>query len=123
MVFHPGMQLDPKAENGDFVGRMIEPLTIILWSLLVGATSAGMTAAIRELPSVYKKMMERKKPWACDICMSFWTVGLLGLGLSIWGERELILVCGPAYPWALWVLCKISAPVGPPPPELKDSDA
>jgi hypothetical protein len=87
---------------------MIEPLHIVLWSLLVGATSAGMTVAIRALPLVKKWIEQMKKPWACDVCMSFWTVGLLALGLGFWRGWENVLVCGPAYPWALWVLCKVT---------------
>jgi len=102
---------------------VFDPSLILFWAVALGATSAGMTAVIRTLPPVTRWMMERKKPWACDICMSFWTVGLLGLGLGYWQGWEHTLACGPAYPWALWVLCRISEPVGPPPPELEDSDA
>lgn len=102
---------------------MIAPLPILFWALFIGATSAGMTVAIRGLPTVKKWMMQRKKPWACDVCMSFWTTGLVALLVAGHYGHELIVSCGPAYPWALWVLCKITAPTGPPPMELEDSDA
>jgi len=102
---------------------VIKPLTILLWALAVGATSAGITVAVRALPFVYRWVEEQKKPWGCDICMSFWIVGLLGLGLGHWQGWEYVLVCGPAYPWAMWVLCKVSEPKGPPPFSLEDSDA
>jgi hypothetical protein len=95
-----------------------------IWSLLLGATSAGVTTAVRALPVVYSWMLERKKPWACDICMSFWTVALITLGLALWQRDETLLVtAGPAYPWALWVLRKTSEPHGPPPmPPLEDGE-
>lgn len=93
---------------------MIEPLTLLLWSLLVGSTSAGMTTAIRALAPVQRWMMAQKKPWSCDRCMSFWTVGVLALGLMRI-EPVLVLSAGPAYPWALWVLRKTNDPMGPPP--------
>lgn len=94
---------------------MIEPLPLLLWSLLVGSTSAGMTTAIRALPFVYRWMLEQKKPWSCDRCMSFWTVGALAVGLAFWQGSALLAVAGPAYPWALWVLRKTNEPNGPPP--------
>ena len=101
---------------------MITPLDIMLWSILLGATSVGITVALRALPFVKVWIQEMRKPWACDVCMSFWTVGLLGLGLAWWQQQpELLVVCGPAFPWALWVLCKVTEPKGPPPP-LEDSD-
>jgi hypothetical protein len=93
---------------------VIDPATILVWSLVVGSTSAGITTAIRALPLVYRWMLERKKPWSCDRCMSFWTVGALSLVLA-WFEPALGLSAGPAYPWALWVLRKTNEPHGPPP--------
>jgi len=103
---------------------MLSPLSILLWALFIGATSAGITVAVRALPFIKKWMMERKKPWACDVCMSFWSTGLVAILVAGWqNNHELVLACGPAYPWALWVLCKITAPTGPPPMKLEDSDA
>jgi len=102
---------------------MISPLHIMLWAIILGATSSGMTVAIRALPTVQKWVMARKKPWACDICMSFWSVGLLALALGAWQGRELVIVCGPAYPWALWVLHKVTQPRGGLTlPDLEDSE-
>lgn len=103
---------------------MISPLDIMLWAIILGATSAGMTVAVRALPFIRKRIENQEKPWACDICMSFWTVGLLGLNLAMWKmQPELLVVCGPAYPWAMWVLCKVTEPRGGLSlPELEDSD-
>jgi hypothetical protein len=95
----------------------MDPLAVALWALMVGATSAGMTTVLRALPLVQKWMWAFKKPWVCDICMSFWTVALLSLGLALLLRNAVwILVSGPAYPWALWVLRKTSDPHGQPPP-------
>ena len=103
---------------------MIQPLYILLWAAIIGATSAGITVALRGLPFIYRKVEAAKKPWACDVCMSFWTTGLLGLGLGAWAWNPwYLVVCGPAYPWAMYVLCKITEPTGPPPmAPLEDSE-
>jgi hypothetical protein len=91
---------------------------------LLGATAAGVVVAVRALPPVQRRMWAAQKPWACDICMSFWTTGLVALLAAAWRQDEaLVILCGPAYPWALWVLRKITDPHGPPPlPELEDTD-
>jgi hypothetical protein len=95
---------------------------LLSWALLLGATSAGFTEAVRALPWVYRQMLAQKKPWACDVCMSFWSTAGLTLGLVAWQhDVALLAAAGPAYPWALWVLRKISEPHGPPPmPPLED---
>ena len=102
---------------------VIFPLYILFWSLLIGATSAGMTVAVRALPFVQRRIEALQKPWACDICMSFWSVGLLSVGLAVWQGPELLVSCGPAYPWALWVLRRVTEPREPVLPALEDSDA
>lgn len=55
-------------------------------------------------------MFARKKPWACDICMSFWTLVLLTplLHMDLWPA------VGPAYPWTLYLLRKLQEPMNPP---------
>lgn len=89
---------------------------LLAWSLVVGATSAGITTAVRALPPVQRWMFARVKPWACDVCMSFWTTALVGVVLSAHEhDAVLLLTCGPAYPLALLVLAKVSEPKGPPP--------
>jgi len=94
----------------------VQPLPLLLWALAVGSTSAGITTAVRALPLVQRWMLDRVKPWACDVCMSFWTVGLVTLGLAIWQQdAALVIVSGPAYPWALWVLRKTQERHGTPP--------
>jgi hypothetical protein len=55
-------------------------------------------------------MFARKKPWACDICMGFWTTAALTLALP----QDLWLAAGPAYPWTLYLLRKLQEPTNPP---------
>lgn len=97
----------------------MSPLDVLLLALLTGSTAAGMVVAVRALPWVYKRMLEQKKPWSCDICMSFWTVALLTLGLGL--TLQAWVVAGPAYPVALWVLRRLTDPRNPPPlPPLEE---
>jgi hypothetical protein len=85
------------------------------WALIMGSTAAGVVLALRALPPVYRAMLRRQKPWACDICMGFWTTGTLAVGLAHWQhDAQLALAAGPAYPWTLWLLRKLQEPMNPP---------
>lgn len=86
------------------------PAELLLWATGLGATSAGVVLALRALPAVQRAMFARKKPWACDICMGFWTTAALTLLLP----SDLWLAAGPAYPWTLFLLRKLQEPVNPP---------
>jgi len=89
---------------------------LLAWAVFVGTTAAGVTTATRALPPVQRWMFARVRPWACDVCMGFWTVGLVSLGMAVWQhDAALLLACGPAYPWALVVLYKTGEPKSPPP--------
>lgn len=90
------------------------PAELLLWALGLGATSAGVVLALRALPPVQRAMFARKKPWACDICMGFWTVGSLAAVLSLTFDGDLLLAAGPAYPWTLYLLRKLQEPMNPP---------
>jgi hypothetical protein len=99
------------------------PTTLLLWSLGIGLTAAGSTMALRATKWVHGKLIEAKKPWACDICMSFWTVAFFTLAVGYLHGWDLVLAAGPAYPVSLWTLRKLGEPLGPPPmPELEDDD-
>lgn len=87
-------------------------LDLLLTGLGLGTTAAGVVVAVRALPPVQRAMFAQKKPWACDVCMSFWTVGALGL-LGVLRGFD-VLACGPAYPVALLVLRKLGEPMHPP---------
>lgn len=98
---------------------------LLLLAAMVGATSSGVTLAVRALPWVDKQLLQAKKPWVCDICMSFWTVGALVLGVAAWHhEVALVFLAGPAYPVALGGLRLLSEPTSSPfeMPPLEDPD-
>lgn len=101
----------------------MNPVTLLLWSLGLGLTSAGFTIALRATKWVHGQVMDRVKPWACDICMSFWAVALFTTAVGYLHGWHLVLAAGPAYPVSLWTLRKLGEPAGPPPmPELEDDD-
>lgn len=91
-------------------------LMTLFWGLAVGTTAAGFTVALRALPLVERRVMARRKPWACDICMGFWTTAVVTALLVLWQrDWDLVASAGPAYPVALWTLRKLTDPLGPPP--------
>jgi len=92
-------------------------LDLLAWAVGLGSTAAGIVLAVRALPAVRRAMVQLKKPWACDLCMSFWTVGALSLGLAVWKvDAQLLLSAGPAYPLALQLLRMLQEPANPPSP-------
>lgn len=83
---------------------------LLTWALYVGPTAAGLIVALRAVPWVGKKLEAATKPWACDACMGFWTVGLtVMLVVAATRDRALLFGAGPAYPLCLWVLRQVTA--------------
>lgn len=102
---------------------MIDLLFVALFS---GTTAAGVTVAVRALPFVNRWVQHGTKPWACDVCMSFWTTAAVtGAWSAIHMDYSLLYAAGPAYPVTMWVLRKITDHHGVVPglPELEDTDA
>jgi hypothetical protein len=98
-----------------------DPVQLLFWSVVLGATAAGIVSAVRGLPWVYRAIMQRKKPWACDVCMGFWSTGAVATGLAIVQNNAwLLLAAGPAYPFVLWILRKLGEPQLPPLPPLRE---
>jgi hypothetical protein len=99
------------------------PIELLVCAVGLGATVAGFVTALRALPMVQKAIMARKKPWACNICMSFWSTGAAAIGLAVFkNDVVLLLSAGPAYPVALWILSKLEEPQLPPQlPPLQES--
>ncbi len=52
-------------------------LELGLVSILAGVTSVGTIVALREAPFVRDWNEAGIKPWACDLCMSFWMTLLI----------------------------------------------
>lgn len=99
---------------------VIVPAEILSWAVVLGATAAGLVSAVRGLPAVQRAIMERKKPWACDVCMGFWSTAALAVGLAVVQQDAwLLLAAGPAYPFVLWILRKLGEPQLPPLPPLR----
>lgn len=102
---------------------MIDPITfwlsITIAAALVALTVPGFVRAIRALPFVDRWVMRGIKPWACDICMCFWSTGLWVSGIALLArDPYLLLACGPAYTLALMLLEHMQRPPegsGPPP--------
>lgn len=96
---------------------------IAIVGLLVGFSTPGVVLAVRALPPVDRRVLASIKPWACDICMSFWTTGALAmLVATVMKDWRLLLSCGPAYSISLMLIRFMTrAPEdGPLPPMVED---
>lgn len=90
-------------------------------AFFVALTVPGFVLAIRAVPFIERKVERGVKPWACDICMCFWSTGLWVLGYA-WLEQDVrvLFACGPAYSLAMMLLAFMQRPPpgsGPPPDE------
>jgi hypothetical protein len=54
-------------------------------AIVVALTAVGLIQLIRLIPWVYRQMLAGKKPWVCDLCMSFWTSILSGSAWALLG--------------------------------------
>lgn len=90
---------------------------LTFWALFVGATVPGIVAAVRALPPVERWVFAGLRPWACDVCMCFWSTASLVAALAgATLDLRLLLVAGPAYTLALLVSRFVTAPTHLPPP-------
>lgn len=69
--------------------------------VLVGLFAAGFTQVVRALPYFRDLVFRGVKPWACDLCMSWWgsLAGALLLGLHVergWATAGVVAVAGVA---------------------------
>lgn len=77
-------------------------------------TAPGIIVAVRALRWVEQKMVDGVRPWACDICMSFWTVAVIVTGIcGAFGWRY-GLIAGPAYSVCLLILGPLQRSLPPP---------
>lgn len=97
-------------------------LAVLLAALVAGAAAPGIVLAVRALPPVARLVEAGVKPWACDVCSSFWTTALaVAIVVSVTNEARLLLAAGPAYTLALFVLARLqAAPEGGAPSALPD---
>ena len=90
------------------MGAVIE---LALFSLLAAATSVGAIEAIRKAPVISRWNEEGVRPWACDLCMSFWgtlTVCLLVILVPEDGRGEALLGWLPSFALAYTWLTRIT---------------
>jgi len=98
-------------------------LLALLGALAAGLAAAGLTAVVRVLPGVAGLLLAGRKPWACDVCMSWWTAlatvgGLHGITYDPW-----VWICLPgAIAVAVFLNSRLQAPAPGPMPELQDMD-
>lgn len=85
-------------------------------TLAIALTVPGFVLAVRALPWVDRQVQLGIKPWACDICASFWSTAIFTL-LSVHFAHNLwLLLCaGPAYTLSMIVLSFMERPMAPMP--------
>jgi hypothetical protein len=80
-------------------------INLLAYAILLGAAAATAVTLFRALPPGKGLAKTGRKPWACDICMSFWSTLLLALAAGALGlvssVREVVAAL-PAYMICLW---------------------
>lgn len=64
---------------------MTAPETALGWLaavVLVGLSAAGFVQLVRVIPPGPRMVARGTKPWACDLCMSWWTALVVAMVLS-----------------------------------------
>lgn len=74
---------------------MIFLLELALFAFLAAATAVGFVIALRQAPHVRDLNERGVKPWACDLCMSFWSTLAICALASLMDDRDEL-------PWKLW---------------------
>lgn len=94
---------------------------ILLATIVAGLGAVGITLVLREVPPVSRWNEQGVKPWACDLCMSFWCSLLclgVGRGFGQVTSAEAFLAWMPAFVVAFWVVQRVRpVPMGEPPIE------
>ena len=87
---------------------------MVLACLFVAWSTVGAVLVIRALPGVEKLVLQGKKPFACDLCMSWWTSILISgfLALLFYDPIWFIGVL-PSVAAGVWILGRMyPAPQG-----------
>lgn len=98
-------------------------LEYLLYTFAIAVTVPGVVTAARALPWVHRRVEAGQKPWACNICMTFWTTALVTeIAAAVAYDWRVVLLAGPAYTIALVLLDRVveAPPAGGPPPELPE---
>lgn len=89
-------------------------LELLLTALWVGLSSAGATVVIRQAPFIHGWTQKGIKPWACDICMTFWMTLIATSVLEFRGHAALLAWLA-SYSIGKFALRKLTDPEGVPP--------
>ena len=93
-------------------------------ALALGLTVVGAIQVIRALPGVRRWVLNGVKPWACDLCMSWWLSLLAAGAAGALIDPAWTLATLPAVAVSVWVTGRMKVPGAfPDLPPLEDSDA
>ena len=94
-------------------------------ALALGLTVAGVIQVIRALPGVRRWVLNGVKPWACDLCMSWWISFLTtGAVVGVLEDPAWTLPLFPAVTISIWITGRMKVPGAfPDLPPLEDRDA
>ena len=83
------------------------------WVPWLTLTVTGFVLATRRLAWVAERVERLEKPWACDVCLSFWSMCLWapGAALVAW-DLGALWAAPPSYVIVLFLLPRVQ----PPPP-------
>jgi len=98
----------------------VTPALVLEWAAVLGLGSVAVTKCVRALWPFTHWVVRAIKPWACDICMTFWAVVLLaGVAFGLGVPWQTLLLAGPAA-WTIGfaVLRPLSGPTALPPPSM-----
>lgn len=87
--------------------------SILAWAAVIASTAAGCVQLVRLIPWVGRQMMAGKKPWVCDLCMSFWSTLLADGFWTVWQlayDRQLYLSAVPAFALTLLLTRALGEP-------------
>lgn len=96
---------------------------LTLYVVLVALSAASIVPVVRALPGIQGWVQRGIKPWACDLCMSFWsTIFTTVVWMRIAGLP--VYVGWPAFVLAFAMVRANGAPLSSPTAllELKDLD-
>lgn len=87
------------------------------YAVAMGLAAFWLVGVVRRLPRVESWVMSEIKPWACDACMSFWSVGMIaGVRYLATGYYDVLFALSAAGVCMAMLLLAAPRIVLPPPP-------
>lgn len=77
-------------------------------ALMLGMAAASAVVVFRAIPPGSRLTATGRKPWACNICMSFWFTIITTLLSFSFGLLQKLWLAIPAYIVCLWFLGQIA---------------